>query len=344
MNWADRLITERELSAHLNGSAEPRLADLASALIAHQRETWPLLREGYASLSAIETRLVHVGDSEVMIQHNPKRLRSTAAAVDQRSIKDRPCFLCAENLPAEEKGIAYGPLVILCNPYPVLDRHLSIVHREHIEQRLAGHIQELLGLAYELSPEYFVLYNGPECGASAPDHLHFQACSRSGLPILMEAADEAASQAHCAVCEETARQGFELFTLAGCGRSVIVFRGDNPAEIVAWVEQTMDALERETGKSEPLLNIIATHDRGVWTVFLFPRSRHRPACFYYEGDERLIVSPGAIDMAGVVVTPEHSDFERLDDQRVSQIFAEVSLDEELVNGLLERMSSTENAW
>src|SRR5215813_8992600 len=109
MSWADRLVTEQELSAYLNANSAPRLTDVAGALIEHQRETWPLLREGYASLTAIETKAVHVGVSKILIQHNPKRLRSTAAAVDQRSIKDRPCFLCAENLPAEEKGIAYGP-------------------------------------------------------------------------------------------------------------------------------------------------------------------------------------------------------------------------------------------
>src|SRR6185503_6882728 len=135
-------------------------------------------------------------------------------------------------------GIAYNDdLVILCNPFPVLDRHLSVVHREHSPQQIDGNLETLLSLAHDLGSSYFVLYNGPECGASAPDHLHFQACSRELLPIeenLYE--DEPVLLEDCSSCDETAKNTFELFTLGGCGRSVIVFRGGNREEIAHWVD------------------------------------------------------------------------------------------------------------
>ena len=341
MNWDERIISQEEMSRYLNGSDGRSLVARVSALIEQQRETWPLLREGYDGLARIETKRIRVADSTVVVQHNPKRIRSTAASVDKTSLEKRPCFLCAENLPVEEKGIAYGSdLVILCNPFQILDKHLSIVHRKHIEQKIDGNIETLLALAYDLAPDYFVLYNGPRCGASAPDHLHFQACSRELLPVEQELkADDTIDAAHCSVCEETRRDSFELFSLEGYGRSVIVFRGGNPEEIAEWFYRVLDQLPRDAMDVEPMINIICTYESGTYTLYMFPRRRHRPASFFAEGDDRLLVSPGAIDMAGVVVVPERDDFAKLGREQMEAIYSEVSFSDATVNEILERVSS-----
>ena len=341
MNWDQKIISERELRGYQEDESDQSLEARVAALLDQQRETWPLLREGCESFAQIETKRVRVEESEVVIQHNPRRIRSTAASVDKQSVENRRCFLCPDNLPPEEKGIAYGDdLVILCNPFPVLDRHLSIVHREHVPQQIEGNVEWLLSLAHNLGSSYFVLYNGPECGASAPDHLHFQACSRELLPIeenLYE--DEPVMVEDCDYCEETARNSFELFTLGGCGRSVVIFRGGNRDEVAIWVYQVIKELALQTDKTEPLINIICTYDPKVWTVYLFPRSKHRPASFYAEGEQRLVVSPGAIDMAGVIVVPEREHFEKLDRDRVAAIFSEVSMNGEIVNDLVDGVCS-----
>ncbi len=233
MSWEHKIISERELRAYREDESDQSLEANVAALIDQQVDNWPLLRQGFEAFARIETKRVRVQESQVVIQHNPRRIRSTGASVDKASVENRRCFLCPENLPQEEKGIAYGEdLVILCNPFPVLDRHLSIVHREHVAQQIQGNVELLLSLAHDLGTGYFVLYNGPECGASAPDHLHFQACSRELLPIeenLFD--DEPVLLEDCAYCEETARNSFELFTLGGCGRSVVVFRGGNLDEV-----------------------------------------------------------------------------------------------------------------
>lgn len=361
MSWNGRLIDNGELAAYLKDPHDRRWPARVSALVEHQRATWPLMAEGSAALAEIETKRVPVAESEVMIQHNPRRIRSTAAAVDKTSVEKRPCFLCAENLPPEEKGLAYTDEIgLFCNPYPILNKHLTIVHRQHIEQTIRGHFELLLGLAADLAPDCFALYNGPRCGASAPDHLHFQACSREVLPIAEELmAEMAADPAHCEVCEAQPRDQFELFTMAGCGRSVIVFRGSNPDEIAHWFYRVIDELPRPDGRTapdtghhaeplieppiEPMMNIICTYERGVFTTFLFPRTKHRPASFFAEGDARLIVSPGALDMAGIVVTPRREDFARLDGARVEAIFAEVSPGEDEVNEILERVTGGEGS-
>jgi hypothetical protein len=343
VNWDERIIREEELSPYLIEEGRAGFAARVEALIEQQRQTWPLLREGYEALALAETRRVRVAESDVVIQHNPKRIRSTAASVDKASIMGRRCFLCGDNLPPEEKGIGYGgDLVILCNPFPVLNRHLSIVHRGHVEQKIHGYVEAMLSLAADLGPGYFILYNGPECGASAPDHFHLQACSRELLPIESDMrAGDPEQAAYCSACEENAGDTFELFTLAGCGRSVIVFRANNGRDLAEWFYRVLGELPLEPGKSEPMVNIISTCDNGVWTVYLFPRARHRPACFFAEGDERLLVSPGAIDMAGIVVAPRHEDYLKIDGERIAAIFAEVSRDEEAINEMLERMPERE---
>ena len=341
MNWDERIISERELRAYEEDEGDQSLEARVAALIDQQCDAWPLLRDGRDAFARIETKRVRVQEAEAVIQHNAGRIRSTAASVDKASVDNRRCFLCPDNLPPEEKGIAYDDeLVILCNPFPVLERHLSIVHREHTPQQIEGNVEVLLSLAHDLGSSYFVLYNGPECGASAPDHLHFQACSRELLPIedkLFE--DEPVMVEDCGYCEETARNSFELFTLGGCGRSVVVFRGGDRDEVAHWVYKVIKELALQTDKTEPLVNIICTYDPKVWTVYLFPRAKHRPASFYAEGEKRLVVSPGAIDMAGVVVAPEREHFDKIDGERMAAIFSEVSMNGEVVNDLVDDICS-----
>ncbi len=337
MRWDERFVGERELEDYLEDRNDRRLAAFAKALIEHQKQTWPMLAEGYRSLAQIETRPIKVRESSVILQHNPGRKRSTSARVDRASVASRQCFLCPDTLPREEKGIAYGDLVILCNPFPILEDHLSIVHRQHVEQKIQGSLESLLALARDFGPDFFVLYNGPQCGASAPDHLHFQSCSRKVIPIENDlGADEQSEQ--CAVCAE-GRDDFELCTLADCARSVAVFRGNKFLTVARWIYKTLGALA-SNHQAEPMVNIIATHDGSAWTVYLFPRARHRPQCFYAEGPEQLTVSPGAIDMAGVVVAPVRDHFERIDARALEEIFSEVSLDVDEVDRVIERVSAT----
>lgn len=322
MIWDERIIDEQELIGLCNDQNDPSLAARIAALIEHQKRTWPVLSESYRALAKVETKKLQVQEAEVVIQHNPRRAGSTAARVDRASVEARRCFLCPDSLPDEEKGIAYGEdLILLCNPFPILDRHLSIVHREHIEQKIDDNVEVLLRLARALGPDYFVLYNGPQCGASAPDHLHFQACSRELLPIEAGARMEAG----------------ELFTIDGCGRSVVVFRGNSAVAVARRVYRMLDELFVETGKAEPMVNIVCTYDARGWTVYLFPRARHRPACFYAEGEDKMTVSPGAIDMAGVVVVPERAHFDKIGREQIEAIFAEVSIAPDIMRSIIERV-------
>src|SRR5262249_2008985 len=146
-------------------------------------QSWPRLARGVEGLAQAQTRSVRIGWFDVFVRHIPHRVGSATAAVDPESIAKRPCFLCEPNLDPEERGIPFGTdYVIYCNPFPIVPRHLSIMDREHGSQHIDGEVGAMLDIALAL-PGYFVIYNGPECGASAPDHMHFQAGLRDLFPI-----------------------------------------------------------------------------------------------------------------------------------------------------------------
>jgi hypothetical protein len=281
------------------------------ALFANQIQTWPRLTRGIEGLKHAQTRAVRVDWFDVHLRHIPHRVASTTAAVDAESIAKRLCFLCAGNLDPEQRGVAFnGDYTIYCNPFPIVERHLTIVHRSHGVQRIEGEFGTMLDIAKSL-PEYFVIYNGPECGASAPDHMHFQAGSRVLFPI------------------EKDLVGTRDVAVRNYARRVFLFRDSDRSRLVSTVYSAIDLLSRVTGKqSEPLINIAVFYDQktNTWTVYLFPRGKHRPSV-YHTGE--LTVSPASIDLCGIFVAPFEKDFTRIKGTDVAEIFREVTLPENM---------------
>jgi Domain of unknown function (DUF4922) len=320
MNWEQRLMNDGELAPFLPPLTEPCFVHRVRALINQQKEAWPLLRDGLERLSEVRTKEFSINGSKVLAQNNPQRMLSTSALVDAQSIKQRPCFLCVQNLPPEEKGITFAEnFVVLCNPFPVLRDHLVISAKEHRPQVINGNFEILLDLARDLGRGWITLYNGPKCGASAPDHLHFQACSIDILPIIpeIETWERKALQKNSHV---------EVFTLRNYRLNQLIARGTVRAELTSWFDSTLSRLARFSEEAgEPMINLIAYFDLEKWTIILFPRSKHRPSCYYAESDARLMVSPAAIDLAGVLVVPREEDYNRITAEDLERIYAEVTL-------------------
>ena len=277
-------------------------------LFRQQLLEWPLLAKGVSGLAAAATRAVVAAGAEVLVRHIPHRAASTTAAVDGASIRKRPCFLCAGNLDPRERGLPFGDeLNVYGNPFPVVERHLTIVHREHRPQRIEGWIGAMLDLAAAL-PGFFVLYNGPECGASAPDHLHFQAGSAAGLPIVRAATG-------------TTGPAFETH-----GVRSLLFRSAERSSVLEEASRAIEVLSSVTGKApEPWINLVAFRaPDGSLTSIVFPRGKHRPDVFHTGA---LTVSPAAIDLCGILVAPRAEDFERITGDDVAAVFREVTLPE-----------------
>ncbi|MBO0726056.1 MAG: DUF4922 domain-containing protein [Blastocatellia bacterium] len=337
MSWKDRIIGAEELRPYLANESDPDFRSLIEALAGQQLATWPMLRDAVAGLSRVEYKRLLAQGSEVLAQFNPQRIVSTAAKVDPATIKQRPCFLCPENLPPEERGIEFGAdFVALYNPFPVLPRHLVITSRLHIPQTIDGNFGTLLDLALDLGGEFFVLYNGAACGASAPDHLHFQACERKSLPIIPEIETWERRDAGFCVSTMSNEFGVEAFTLKDYRLNALIARGNDRAALIDWFERVLKLLAEVTGaESEPMINLVVTRDGAGWTVIIFPRDKHRPARYFAEGDAKLTVSPAAIDLAGVLVVPQPDHFRKITSRDAVEIYAEVTLNSKVFDKWLQ---------
>ncbi|MBN2497287.1 MAG: DUF4922 domain-containing protein [Deltaproteobacteria bacterium] len=310
------------LSAVRTGDA---LAADIDSLFEQQRRSWPALREAESTLATLARRELSLDGARIVVQANPGRRTSVQARVDPESIASRPCFLCPEHMPPEERGIAFGPLVILPNPHPILGRHCTVPARDHSPQRIAGRIGLLLELARALGPEMLALYNGPRCGASAPDHFHFQSCEATAIPLLAELG------AGGVATGVRARESF--------GRRLLAIEDRDAGEVEARIRHALDVLAGLTpDEDEPMLNILARFADARYQVVLFPRSRHRPSVFFASGRAHIAVSPAALEMAGLLVVAEPEHLERVDANSALAIYEEVSLDEARFNRLAEEMT------
>ena len=274
-------------------------------LFARQLRAWPQFAKGVEGLAKATTRPLRLDWFDIVVRHIEHRKASTTASVDRESIAKRPCFLCAANLPREEEGLQFDKnFTIYCNPFPIVDRHLTIAHKEHGSQRIANQFGSMLDLALALDG-YFVVYNGPECGASAPDHMHFQAGSRVLFPIEKDTA------------------GLTGVTVPDYERNVFLFRGRDRFALIDRMDRAIDLLAEITGKHpEPMVNIAVFHERGEWVSYLFPRAKHRPEVFH---TGELTVSPASIDLCGIFVVPLARDFDRITGDAIAAIFREVTL-------------------
>lgn len=346
----------REASRHLPG--------LCLKLLSEQKRTWPALRESYKSLKQIRQRGVVCKGFSVVLQYNPGRIKSTLAAAGQKNRNNRQCFLCVEHLPEHQKGILYrGEYLILCNPAPVFSSHFTISHLGHRPQSIHEQVSIMLQLATDFGPGWTVLYNGPRCGASAPDHLHFQAVPTGGMPIEKEILQENG------LTRNREADRVVPYRLKGLGREVIILEGEALTAVGGAFTAYLDALKKVlAADEEPMINIAGlyvkdrgkgqgarvrertddrhsslsggpgTHQGGVWRLIVFPRRKHRPDAFFRTGDARIAVSPAVIEMGGVLVTPFETDFERLDAATVESIYGEVSLETESVESAIDAMA------
>jgi hypothetical protein len=314
---------EDRIFARFDGRAGSSLAGLCSRLLANQKKTWPDLAAGHEALAAVRLRDIPCPGFSVRVQFNPRRIVSSTARVDPESIRKRKCFLCPGNLPPPQKGILYRrEYLILCNPAPIFPRHYTISFLHHIPQSLEEYLDVLLLLAEDFSGNATVLYNGPRSGASAPDHFHFQAAPSGAIPIEGVLDEKGRKKQVRHTDDASLSRGTNL------GRTALIVEGSNArrvADMTLAVIGEMRKVLQESG--EPMMNVLCSHGKSGWRVTLFPRGRHRPDMYYRGGDEQILISPGAVDMGGLIITSRERDFIVLDSDMVQAVFRDVSLDE-----------------
>ncbi len=215
---------------------------------------------------------------------------------------------------------------------PIFDRHLTIPHVNHIPQAIEGFVPAFLELARHMSPAFTVFYNGARCGASAPDHLHFQACPTGTIPI-----ERTPRIRRGGTSVQTFDAGI-LCTLGNVGRQVIVTESSDFSRLVWLFERLISAMRELThSEAEPMLNMICSFINGMWRLIVFPRRKHRPSVYYKSGEARVLISPAAVDVGGLVITPIEKDFERVDAEMIQSIYDEILLGEDSVKRIIALM-------
>ncbi len=296
-----------------------------------QLERWEEVRQRYRELRGVQTRELAVGASSVMVQWNPARIVSTGAKIDAKTLSQRPCFLCEQNRPAEQvKKTVGSQYELLVNPYPILPQHFTIPSTEHKPQLIYDVYGEIYKLLDEY-PELTVFYNGPQCGASAPDHAHFQAGTTGILPL--QQAWQRLSRNLTTMISLNDNEDLSLIddypTTAFVIRSRSSYGGE---QLFRRLYEAMPG-----NQPEPMMNIVSWRKGEEYLAVVFPRKKHRPDCYYADGKAQYIISPGALDMAGLIITPRQEDFERITPAVALDILQEISLSGDDLQALINRL-------
>lgn len=299
-------------------------------LLTEQLASWETARNNYAALSEVQVKELNVNGIPYKVQFNPARIVSSGAKVDAKSIQERKCFLCPANLPPVQKGIPFGGHYnILVNPFPIFPRHLTVPEVEHVDQRIAPRLGDMLDLAEALSA-YTIFYNGPRCGASAPDHAHFQAGNKGFMPIEKDWRVQVAGK--------VADYGkATLFYLDDAPRTTLVIESAEKEAAMKLFDAVYRSLPVKPGEEEPMMNVLAMYEEGKWVVFIFPRALHRPACYTAQGEANLLSSPASVDLGGVFITPVEKDFAKITAEDIAQILSEVCLSDTDFHELRQRI-------
>ena len=336
--YKDRLRT-MELKARqqmLQGKADIMEDSSISRFFNRQMEKWADARHRFRDLKHVET---HQLSDQLKVQWNPARIVSTGAKIDKKTLGDRPCFLCDKNRPKEQISKQIDErFLLLVNPFPILPIHFTIPARKHQPQSIYknyGEMHRFLSLHSEL----MVFYNGPKCGASAPDHLHFQAGTSGILPL--QANWQRLSRNLTDIISLNDDEKIALIHDFVVPAFVIISKSDDSDE--ALFQRLYKSMPVRGDETEPMMNIIAWRKGDEYISVVIPREKHRPEAYFAEGDAQMMVSPGALDMSGLIITPREEDFRKLTEESATAILQECGVSTDKMNSIVTKLKASKEA-
>ncbi len=300
------------------------------ALLESQLEEWEQAKNNYNALSGVTVKEVLLNGFPVKVQFNPARIVSSAAKVDAESIRERECFLCAANRPGVQRGIGYkgkaGDYEVLINPFPIFPEHLTIPDKKHVNQAIGdygdicGRFEDMLDIA-ALLDDYVLFYNGPKCGASAPDHMHFQAGNKGFLPVEADFARLPKTHIY-------KTGGADVYSLEKYMRGALLIEASDKRRAIELFNKIYSLVPVKEGEWEPMMNMLCWSEKCSggerrWNIVIFIREKHRPSCYFAEGDANILLSPASVDMGGVFITPLEKDYNKIGDEEIERIVDEI---------------------
>lgn len=319
-----------------NGSADNdynKEAQHIKKFIRNEISNWQQAHENHEALKGIKTKELNIGGIPFNVQFNPQRSISSTAKVDKESIKARPCFLCAENQPKEQKRYVLERYNLCVNPYPILPQHVTLAS-EHTPQALPHDFMDDLDSILQKMPGYALFYNGAHCGASAPDHFHLQGVKAQDIPIvrhiwkLMKHSQIIDSGIH--LINDENQNGLIstawLYINKHYPCPLFIIKDNLLIETASMLKHLMQALPQKENEEEPRFNLLIwKENKDEYFTIIFPRSKHRPDCYFAEGEEQMLISPGTLDMAGIAVATRQCDFDKITEKNLEDILKEVGL-------------------
>ena len=336
--YKDRLRT-MELKARqhlLQGKADIMEDSSISRFFNRQLEVWTDARHRFRDLKHVETRQL---SDQLKLQWNPARIVSTGAKIDKKTLGERPCFLCDKNRPKEQMSKQIDEKFhLLVNPFPILPVHFTIPARKHQPQLIYKNYGEMHRFI-SLHSDLMVFYNGPKCGASAPDHLHFQAGTNGILPLQTN-------------WQRLSRNLTDIISLNDEEKISVVRDFIVPAFVIisksaesdeALFRRLYKAMPQRGDETEPMMNIIFWRKGEEFISVVIPREKHRPEAYFAEGDAQFVVSPGALDMSGLIITPREEDFRKLTEEKALSLLQECGVSEEKMNAIIAKLKASKDA-
>lgn len=307
------------------------------SFIKKQEDLWDLVKINYSNVTKSEYKKIHSGELTYLIQSNPGRIISSSAKIDKKALSERPCFLCKKNRPELQLYKEYKghkeQFEILVNPFPIFEEHLTIPAKRHIPQRISGYEEDLLNLTDSFE-NFVIFYNGAKCGASAPDHMHFQAGNKGLIPIEKDFKKIEETRSH------VKNNIYEIRNLPVKG---LYIKDDNKNENIRSLKNII-----KIANNDDFLNILSWKTGQNYITFIFPRKRHRPSCYPVNKEifkdeknkETRLISPASVEMGGLIITARKEDFKNITKEELNGIFEEVCLPEPEFCLLIEKIKNS----
>ena len=318
------------MAKKINISGNSNLSHQINNLFKRQILNWPLTKQNYGGLNEVRTRVFEFDEFEVKVQFNPRRILSTSAKVDRKSIQERPCFLCTHHLPGEQEIVQFDEdYQLLVNPYPIFSKHLTIPTYQHRPQNIRNDFGAFLNIINQL-PDFVVFYNGPKCGASAPDHMHFQASIKGFLPLEKDYQKGKNVQLH------SEKKKIKISYWRNYLRTIISFESEKVDELKNILESCYNEFVKGLTE-EPMINLLGYTSSDKFVIHWIPRRVHRSTHYFKNGDEQFLISPASVDMSGIIITPREEDFNKITRKDIEDIYAEVCMPDEEIFPILNKL-------
>jgi ATP adenylyltransferase/5',5'''-P-1,P-4-tetraphosphate phosphorylase II len=313
--------------------------DILTDFFYEQLKSWELLNSNVKNLDTIRTKKIRFNNTSIVIQYNEARKASANAKIDKESLQSRACFLCKENRPNEQMELLFSKeLTILTNPFPIFNRHFTIVSTKHENQKFLSKLGYFLELA-KVYQNFDIVYNGPKCGASAPDHMHFQAGEKNFMPFDTEVIELFNHNSEKVQISE----GIVLKAIHAKDylRNLLVFKSNSKEKLTDWFIEAYNIIIKYYTEDEPMMNLICFYKNNNWYLSVFLRDKHRPQQFFAKDDTRIMTSPGVVDFGGVFPMVREEDFNKVNKEIIEDIFSQLTINTMKYRDIIEELKNTD---